>query len=75
MKDHKKTKAQTDRRQAEKNLIKSEECYRIAIENSNGGIALVRGDRNIYKNRKILEIFGYETPDNFIGNPLRKRTP
>ena len=67
---HELEKAEAEHRQAEKDLIESEERYRIAIENSNDGVALVRGDQHIYMNRTFLEMFGYETPEDFIGNPI-----
>ena len=62
-------KSEAERRQAEKDLIESEERYRTVIENSNDGVALVRGDQHIYVNRKFLEIFGYNTPEDIIGKP------
>ena len=62
-------RSETERRQAEKDLIESEERYRTVIENSNDGVALVRGDRHIYMNRKFLEMFGYDVPEDIIENP------
>ena len=58
---------QRDRKRTEAQLRESEERYRVAIENSNDGVALVRGDRHIYVNRKFLEIFGYRTPEEVVG--------
>ncbi|MCX5805822.1 MAG: PAS domain S-box protein, partial [Proteobacteria bacterium] len=57
----------TERKEAERKLVESEERYRIAIEHSNDGVALLRGDKHIYVNKKFLEIFGYDSPDEVIG--------
>ncbi|MBA4417233.1 MAG: hypothetical protein C0392_04890 [Syntrophus sp. (in: bacteria)] len=57
----------TERKETEKNLIESEERYRTAIEHSNDGVALVRGDQHIYVNRKFLKIFGYDSAEEVIG--------
>ena len=50
-------------------LRESEERYRKVVELSNDGIALVQGDRHIFVNRKMSEIFGYPGPEEIIGQP------
>ncbi len=52
----------TERKRTEAQLRESEERYRIAIEHSNDGVALIRGDIPVYVNQKLLEIFGYHHP-------------
>ncbi len=47
--------------EAQRRHRESEERYRTAVEHSNDGFALVRGERHVYVNRKFLEIFGYDT--------------
>ena len=58
------------RKKAEETLRESEERYRIAIEHSNDGIAIVQGDEHIYVNRKFVEMFGYDRPDELVGKPI-----
>ncbi len=51
-------------------LQENEERYRTVIEESNDGIALLKGDRHIFVNRKMVEIFGYDRPEEIIGQPV-----
>jgi PAS domain S-box-containing protein len=46
-------------KRTEEELKESEERYRVVIEHSNDGIAIVNEDRNIFVNRRYLDIFGY----------------
>lgn len=59
-----------NRKQAEKSLRESEEGYRTAIENSNDGVSILKGDRHLYVNKKFVDIFGYESAGEIIGKPL-----
>ena len=44
---------------AETRLQESEEQYRLAIESSNDGVAIVQNDRHALVNRQYLDMFGY----------------
>jgi len=57
-------------KQTEDSLLESEERYRIAIEHSNDGVAIVKGCYHIFVNNKFLEIFGYNNRDEIIGNQI-----
>jgi PAS domain S-box-containing protein len=56
-------------RRAEEALRESEERYRTAIENSNDGVAILKGNIHLYVNGKFVEIFGYDSPADIIGKP------
>ena len=55
------------RSEAEAALRESEERYRVAIEGSNDGIAIMRGPIHVYVNRRFVKMFGYDDPAEIMG--------
>ena len=57
------------RKTAEAQLRESEERYRTAIEHSNDGVGLIKEGRLLFVNHKFAEIFGYDRPEDLVGQP------
>ena len=51
-------------------LVHAEERHRILLENSFVGIGLSEGNRILYANRPLLQLFGYTDPEEFTAKPL-----
>ena len=60
----------TARKKATAQLRESEERNRTIIEHSNDGISINRGDRPEYVNKRFVEMFGYDSPEDIIGQHI-----
>ncbi len=60
----------TPRKLAEEAFAESEERYRTAIEHSNDAVAIIQGDRIRFVNRRFVEIFGYDKPEDIVNKPV-----
>ena len=58
------------RKEAEETLRESNESYRSAVEYSNDGFAIVKGDTHLYVNKKFIEMFGYDRPEEILGKQI-----
>ncbi len=63
-------KQEARRRAAEQQLRESEERYRMAIEYSSDGVALIQDTRIMFINRKLAEIFGYPRRRELVGRSV-----
>jgi PAS domain S-box-containing protein len=59
--------SESKHREVEAALKESEERYRIAIEASNDGVAIVQNDVHVYVNQAFLKMFRYKTLDEILG--------
>ncbi len=64
----------TGLRRVEEGLKESEEKYRMVVELSDDGIAWTQGDHHIFVNRKMAEIFGYDRPEELVGQSVAEVT-
>ena len=62
----------TARRQAEDALRESEEQYRALAEHILQGISITRNGRRLFANPALATIFGYEHPEDLIGQDVRE---
>jgi len=64
----------TEQKEYEKALIEAEENYRNTLEESPLGMRIVdKNYKTIYANKAILDIYGYNSIDELINTPIRKR--
>lgn len=57
-------------KKSEQEIIESEEKYRKLFDNSIYGVAISKGNKSISANKKMLEIFGYDSLEEFLQIPL-----
>ena len=60
----------TEREIAENLVRESEERYRIAVEHSNDGVAIVLGEIYIYVNKRLAEMFGYKSVQDVMNRNI-----
>jgi PAS domain S-box-containing protein len=64
----------TEKKQVEQALRRSEENFRHSLENSPLGVRIVSEEgETLYINRAILDIYGYDSIEEFNTTPIRKR--
>ncbi len=63
-------KSLEDLKSREKELEEAEKIYKVAVEHSNDGVAMIGGSKHLYVNRRFVQIFEYESPEEIIGKPV-----
>ena len=63
-------RSESELKVAQEALRESEERYRTAIEHSNDGVAIVKGDQHVFVNRRFLDMFGYSDPGEVLGRDV-----
>lgn len=63
----------TDPEQSYEALRRSEENLRTLMEQVPDGVAVYRDGRFVYANRALVEVFGYESPEDLVGEPVIER--
>lgn len=64
------SKMEQEKKKTLEKIKESEERYRTIFERSNDGIALIEGNQHLEVNKRMTEIFGYDGPEEIIGQPL-----
>jgi PAS domain S-box-containing protein len=62
--------AETQRKQVEDALRKSEEKYRTIVEIFPDGIAIASKGRHVFVNKSLARIFGVSSPEELVGKPV-----
>ncbi len=59
-----------NRKQTEDALRESEEKYRLLVENIQVGISISQGNKIIYANKALMDMFGFDNLKEFVSKPL-----
>lgn len=57
---------------AKNSLEESEKKFRTVIEKAGEGIAIVQARKYVYVNQSLLGMFGYENPEEIVGQSMKK---
>ncbi|HEX7926056.1 MAG TPA: PAS domain S-box protein, partial [bacterium] len=63
----------TERKQAEQEVIDSEERFRNLVEGSLEGINVLQGKKLVFVNQAFADIFGYKNPAHVLQRPIWSR--
>lgn len=59
----------TDQTLANEELRESEERYRLTIEGSTDGVAIINDNVHLYVNDRFVHMFGYDNANEIVGKP------